>query len=71
MKNTEENQLNYFKRPQTANEALELLEYGEEIEVRTDKLFDLLRYFEKAKNNLKCNCRVNHFNVGWVVLRKC
>lgn len=56
------------QRPKMANEALELLEDGIQIEVKNDKVFDLLRYFEKAKRNFRCNCHVNEFTEGWTVI---
>lgn len=56
------------QRPKMANEALELLEDGIQIEVKNDKVFDLLRYFEKAKRNFRCTCHVNEFTEGWTVI---
>ena len=56
------------KRPKMTNEALELLEDGIQIEVKNDKVFDLLIYFEKAKRNFRCTCHVNQFTEGWTVI---
>ena len=56
------------KRPKMANEALELLEDGIQIEVKNNKVFGLLRYIEKVRKNFSCTCHINEFTEGWTVI---
>ena len=57
-------------RPEMANEALELLKDNIKIEVNTEKVFTLLRYFDKVEKKFKCILRVNELNPGWTVIEK-
>ncbi len=58
-------------RPQMANEALELIEQGKEIEMENQYVFAFMRCAENnRRKNLKFRCSVNKYNQGWTAISK-
>ena len=51
-------------RPKMASEALDLLKFGNDIEVENEYVFDLMRYVEMKEINISFKCRVNQLNQG-------
>jgi len=63
--------LSTVPRPNTADEALKLLEQNITIEIASKHAFDLMRWVEQKKSNFKFTCKVNELNKGWTVIRHC
>ena len=59
------------QRPKIASEALKLLKEGIQVEMETGKVFDFMRYVEKAERNFSFRCYVNEFTEGYTVLKHC
>lgn len=57
------------QRPKIASEALKLLKEGIQVEMETGKVFDFMRYVEKAERNFSFRCYVNEFTEGYTVLK--
>jgi hypothetical protein len=58
-------------RPQMADEALELIEQGKEIEMENQYVFAFMRCAENnRRKNLNFKCRVNKYNKGWTAIQK-
>lgn len=57
------------QRPKMASEALQLLKEGIQVEMQTGKVFDFMRYVEKAERNFSFRCYVNKFTEGYTVLK--
>jgi hypothetical protein len=57
------------QRPRRASEALKLLKEGVQVEMETGKVFDFMRYVEKAERNFSFRCYVNEFTEGYTVLK--
>lgn len=58
-------------RPQMADEALELIEQGNEIEMENQYVFAFMRCAENhRRKNLKFRCSINKYNQGWTAISK-
>ncbi len=58
-------------RPQMADEALELIEQGKEIEMENQYVFAFMRCAENnRRKNLKFRCFINKYNQGWTAISK-
>ena len=58
-------------RPQMADEALELIEQGKEIEMENQYVFAFMRCAENnRRKNLKFRCSINKYNQGWTAISK-
>ncbi len=56
-------------RPQMASEAVMILKQGKEIEMETGKVFDFMRYCEKAERNFSFSVQVNKYNDGYTAIQ--
>jgi len=58
-------------RPKMADEALELIEQGKEIEMENQYVFAFMRCAENnRRKNLKFRCFINKYNQGWTAISK-
>ena len=54
-----------------ADEALELIEQGKEIEMENQYVFAFMRCAENnRRKNLKFRCFINKYNQGWTAISK-
>lgn len=59
-----------LKRPKMANEAIELIQDGQEIEMQNNHVFTFMRYVEAAFQNIKLSISANKLNKGYSVIKK-
>lgn len=58
-------------RHKMADEALELIEQGKEIEMENQYVFAFMRCAENnRRKNLKFCCSINKYNQGWTAISK-